>query len=628
MKLQFITMCLAILLMFPLLALSTTGNTETKMTIYIRSDGTVEPSDAPIGHEKSKYWFTADINGCIIVEKDDIILDGNNYTLYGAGDIKGIDLSNRKNVTITRLTIRNFSFALWLYYSSNNTIINNSIINNECGIRISHSNYNNITRNLFINNSQYGMYLVESKKNSIIANKITNNQYGIFLLGAIESFLRNNIFENNAFNFGVHGLSEPHFVHDVDFSNIINGKPICYWVDHHNETVPLNVSCVYIVKSSNITIENLTLSNSVSAILLAYTTDSTIRNVTTTKCLYGIWLHSSANNNLICNSNSSYNEHCGIHLSYCFGNEIINNTLIGNQGTASPVGTSGGLFLEDTTCITIEGNIFVNNSMGIGFDDSFHINVSRNYVINSLFYGFSFANLAYSELINNTLIDNQNGIYLLYSNPVASNIIYHNNFINNDEHVHVHMMPGGHFEWNGNYWDDYEGLDINRDGIGDSSYIIVADYNYEDKSPLTIPSAPIPLIFDDKIYLIELKSSSTISQFRFNATEKKISFNVTGSTGTIGFCNLSIPNALIQEIWQNNYTILLDGEKWPFSNWTDGKYTYIYLNYTHSEHKITIIPELKTFQIISFLIIFTTTLAITKKKQQRVQQRSNKSEIH
>jgi hypothetical protein len=78
--------------------------------------------------------------------------------------------------------------------------------------------------------------------------------------------------------------------------------------------------------------------------------------------------------------------------------------------------------------------------------------------------------------------------------------------------------------------------------------------------------------------------------------------------GTAGFCRIEIPNTIVQELWHGNYTVFLNGEPWSFRNWTDTTNTYVYLNYTHSEHEITIIPEFPSLIIIP---LFTTATLLT-----------------
>lgn len=56
----------------------------------------------------------------------------------------------------------------------------------------------------------------------------------------------------------------------------------------------------------------------------------------------------------------------------------------------------------------------------------------------------------------------------------SNNLIYHNNFIANEKHA----FDRGENAWDngypsgGNFWDDYEGEDADKDGIGDTPYII------------------------------------------------------------------------------------------------------------------------------------------------------------
>jgi len=91
---------LFLLLTSTLLSTSTTQYVKAEpITIYIRADGSVEPSTAPIRRDGNTYTFTGDIYGLIVVEKDNIVINGAGYTLQGAGSGTGIDLSGRTDVT-------------------------------------------------------------------------------------------------------------------------------------------------------------------------------------------------------------------------------------------------------------------------------------------------------------------------------------------------------------------------------------------------------------------------------------------------------------------------------------------------------------------------------------------------
>ena len=110
-------------------------------------------------------------------------------------------------------------------------------------------------------------------------------------------------------------------------------------------------------------------------------------------------------------------------------------------------------------------------------------------------------------------------------------------------------------------------------------------------------------------------TNSTFSGFQVDVAQKTMSFNVTGAEGSTGFCRATIPNIIVENLWQDNYTVLLDGRPCPFNNWTDTTNTYIYINYTHSQHQIVMIPEIPSFFILPMLIIVTLLATIAHRRK-------------
>ena len=169
-------------------------------TIYIRANGSIDPPDAPIEREGYLYTFTDNINDFIIVETDNIIVDGAGYTILGTGPIhytKGIDLAGRKNVTLRNMSIEAFYYGIHLDSSSNNSIFGNNITNNEYGIRLDYSSNNSICRNNITTNNGGGIFLFYSSDNRVSGNNITTNSWeGIYLLYSSD----NNISGNNVTN--------------------------------------------------------------------------------------------------------------------------------------------------------------------------------------------------------------------------------------------------------------------------------------------------------------------------------------------------------------------------------------------------------------------------------------------
>lgn len=131
------------------------------------------------------------------------------------------------------------------------------------------------------------------------------------------------------------------------------------------------------------------------------------------------------------------------------------------------------------------------------------------------------------------------GIYLHTS---KENIFYHNNFINNTNQADIigSFNNTGDNGMEGNYWSDYAGLDLDRDGIGDDPYVV--DQNNNDTYPLMGVFSDFDATAE---YNVQTVCNSTIPDFQYDGTI--ISFNVTGEDGTDGFCRMCIPTALMSD---------------------------------------------------------------------------------
>jgi parallel beta-helix repeat protein len=174
-------------------------------TIYIRANGSIDPPGAPILNVGNVYYtFTADIHDSIVVERNNIIIDGNRRTLQGSGLGTGISISGsfqivRENVTIKNTTIKNYNDGIQLGWSSNNSVSGNNITaNNGDGIDTGFSSGNSISGNNITANNGEGIVLYSSNYNSIGGNNVANNGDGIGLHSSSgNSVSGNNITANN-----------------------------------------------------------------------------------------------------------------------------------------------------------------------------------------------------------------------------------------------------------------------------------------------------------------------------------------------------------------------------------------------------------------------------------------------
>ncbi len=331
-------------------------------TIYIRPDGSIDPPTPEIVQDGDLYTIIADIYDSIVIEKNNIVLDGTNHMIQGTGvaGSKGISLSGRSNVTVKNVKISTFSYGIFLSSSLNNNIIECTITNNDYGINLADSsNYNNITGNTIFANIWIGIYIEFSSNNNIAGNNITTNNLdglklfagssnnnitgnnitangnnGIYIRMSSNNILRNNHMTNNKYNLYVDGSSLTDFVQDIDTSNTVNGMPIYYLVNKHDITVPFDAGYVALVNCTSMIVQNLNLNKNGQGILLAYTANSTITRNNITANYRGITLRYSSNNKF-------------------YSNNFINNTnqvyIVNSANTWDDGFPSGGNYWSDYT---------------------------------------------------------------------------------------------------------------------------------------------------------------------------------------------------------------------------------------------------------------------------------------
>lgn len=107
--------------------------------------------------------------------------------------------------------------------------------------------------------------------------------------------------------------------------------------------------------------------------------------------------------------------------------------------------------------------------------------------------------------------------------------------------------------------------------------------------------------YNGQSFLVTFSTNSTISNFAFNQTLKQISFNVNGSSGTNGFCNVTIP----LELLNGEFTALIDDAPVSYTLTQNSTHSFIYFEYAHST---TVIPITGTTLIPEIQIIGTTVI--------------------
>jgi parallel beta-helix repeat protein len=177
--------------------------------IYIRADGSIDPVDAPIStFDNVTYTLIgniASIDHGMVVERDDIVVDGAGYSVIGSGIGQGITLIDRSNVTMRNITIRNFASGIYLDSSVNNTLSGNNVVaNSNYGIFLYSSSGNNVLSGNNVANNLNAIRLISSNNNVLSGNNVANNYYGIYLHSSSNSvFSGNNVTANNGAGIGL-----------------------------------------------------------------------------------------------------------------------------------------------------------------------------------------------------------------------------------------------------------------------------------------------------------------------------------------------------------------------------------------------------------------------------------------
>lgn len=477
--------------------------------------------------------------------------------------------------------------AVGLYVDSeNNTIKGLHILQFQgWGIRLTANANNNIISGNNITDNADGLLLEFSSNNSIIENSIVANNglkgfspspnfgYGIELCFSSNNSLKANTLVGNDFNFGLLGSAFSDYFNHVDPLNLVDGKPVYYWVNRRDVEVPQDAGYVALVNCTKITADNLTLTRNMQGILLAYTSKSTVSRNNVTDCWNGILLVNSSSN-------------------------IVNgNSLTGNGGL--------GIGLVASSNVTISQNsVTTTEHFGIYLSESSDNRINENNRLTHNSYGILFSNSSYNIVSGNFMASNFGGVGLLSS---MTNTVWRNNFVNNT--IHGFSESGDANSWDygfeGNYWSNYTGFDLNHDGIGDLPHIL--DANNTDNYPLTGMFSSFNATSEHQVQTI---SNSTISDFQYNKTA--LSFYVAGENGTTGFCRLCIPTALMNE----TYRVFVNGTNvsynlLPVSNST---HSYIYFTYDHSTKEVVIVPEFPSLIILPLFMTITLFAAMVYRK--------------
>lgn len=207
--------------------------------------------------------------------------------------------------------------------------------------------------------------------------------------------------------------------------------------------------------SKNVVVEKNIVQHVRDGIYLEFSDNITIKdNSSTDNLRYG--LHFMFSNDDIYTNNTFENNGAGVAVMFSKRIKMIGNTFRKNWGTAA-----FGMLLKEINDAEISGNTFEENTIGINIEGSNRITYANNSFI-------------------------KNGWAVKVLGACYANTFSNNNFLYNSFDISYNSKLNDNV-FDKNYWSDYTGYDLDKNGIGDVPYRPVKLFSYiVNKTPETI----------------------------------------------------------------------------------------------------------------------------------------------
>ncbi len=245
--------------------------------------------------------------------------------------------------------------------------------------------------------------------------------------------------------------------------------------------VDLGQSDNNIIKRNKISSKDFKLGVKGDAIRLWYSKNNKIsENIITKARDFVVW-YSEGN---IIEKNKIYDGRYGLHFMYSLYNRVDGNLFYNN---------SVGIFLMYSDGIVVENNTVMASvggmGMGIGYKETSDTILRNNKIYYCARGIYSDVSPYQPDTINHITSNHIafNGVGLTFHNDWTGNEIRDNRFEDNFIQVAVDgFETAKRNDWSGNRWDDYQGFDRDKNGIGDTPYI---KRTYADRIWMDVPFA-------------------------------------------------------------------------------------------------------------------------------------------
>ncbi|PWR72577.1 hypothetical protein DK846_06315 [Methanospirillum lacunae] len=325
----------------------------------------------------------------VTIVSSNVILDGNGHTFFGndLSETKGVVVQSDSNSTYQGVVIQNFrtnqSWRGIVYAALSGAIYNTTHTGGRVGIQASGDN------------------------NQIIGNVVQNQRSGIKILGTNYTVQNNQVY-NTTICFDIQGYTLPHFLHHIDRSNLVDGKPIVYYSNQSDFTVQTDTepAMIIIANCRNVTVQNISVNNSYIGYQFVWDNQIHIENISDARSMYGMVALSVQNGSF---SNSSF-------IGNWDGTDIQDGVNLSFSNISIKNPTLSGLWIYNSTPITITGSsvkdarsdLYPYPIPGIMASGCDKVDIKKSSVSNTSDFGIGISNS--SHVILDDVLVTKNGL--------------------------------------------------------------------------------------------------------------------------------------------------------------------------------------------------------------------------
>jgi len=384
-------------------------------TIRVRSDGSVEPPDAPLQRVGDTYLLLADVEAVgdgIVIERAGAVLEGGGRAIRGSGSGRGVVLVNAPSAAVMWLAISGFEYGIVVNSSSGCLVAGNRVVEGRVGIGL------------------WG-----SLNCSVEGNVVEGSMVGVFLEGSGGASIANNelvgtgIYVRRSYGNRVAG-------------NTVNGKPLIYLEGVSGREIAGSAGQVVLVRCMDLRVAGLFIANTSVGVLLSECEGVELFKVFTANCTIGIDIWNSTR----CKVALSGASGCEVGLRLTHSSENLIDLFKGASN-------SFGIFLDSSagnriTRCSVEGCKQVGIALRLSSGNTF-----ETCIVASNARGISLYRSDGNLFKGNAVWRNGCGVAI---NASSGNLLFDNEFVEN--RLHALLMDAGSNSWDdgsrGNFWSD------------------------------------------------------------------------------------------------------------------------------------------------------------------------------